>query len=239
MAYELYYWDGLQGRGEFVRLCLEDAGVAYEDVARSPGGMDKMMAIIRGQTEQEIPFAPPFLRDGDITISHVANILDYLGPTLNLCPEDERARRYAYGLQLTITDFLAEIHDTHHPIAVELYYEDQKEEAKARSRSFTSTRLPKFLHYFETILKRNQEAPGHAVGTATSYVDLSLFQVIEGLRYAFPRAMATVERDTPHLATLHRQVLQRPRLQDYLNSARRLPFNESGLFRHYPELDAG
>ncbi|MFN7024010.1 MAG: glutathione S-transferase [Pseudorhizobium sp.] len=237
MAYELYYWDGIQGRGEFIRLALEDAGAAYVDVARTSGGPARMMDFLEGRRGIHIPFAPPFLRDGDLVLAHVANILDYLGPTLELCPPDEKARRFAHGLQLTITDFVTEIHDTHHPLGVDDYYEDQVAEAKARSRGFLSSRMPKFLGYFEKILKANPDKAGHAIGSATSYVDLSLFQLVDGLRYAFPKAMAAFEPEIPHLVKLHARVAQRPRLAAYLASERRLPFNESGIFRHYPDLD--
>ena len=36
MVYELHYWPRIQGRGEFVRLALEQAGAEYVDVARGP-----------------------------------------------------------------------------------------------------------------------------------------------------------------------------------------------------------
>ena len=237
MAYELYYWDGIQGRGEFVRLTLEDAAAAYEDVARTSGGTARMMDFLEGRSRSDIPFAPPFLRDGDLVVSHVANILDYLGPTLGLCPPDEMTRRFAHGLQLTITDFVTEIHDTHHPLGVDEYYEEQATEAKARSRAFLNSRMPKFMGYFEKILKANPEGAAYAIGSTTSYVDLSLFQIVEGLRYAFPKAMAAFEPDIPHLVELHSRVARRSRLEAYLRSERRLAFNESGIFRHYPELD--
>lgn len=237
MAYELYYWDGIQGRGEFIRLALEDAGAAYEDVARTSGGTARMMEFLEGRSRSDIPFAPPFLRDGDLVLSHVANILDYLGPALGLCPPDEMSRRFAHGLQLTITDFVTEIHDTHHPLGIDDYYEEQAVEAKARSRGFLNSRMPKFMGYFEKILKTNPEGAAYAIGSTASYVDLSLFQIVEGLRYAFPKAMAALEPDIPHLVKLHARVARRPQLEAYLRSERRLAFNESGIFRHYPELD--
>jgi glutathione S-transferase len=238
LAYELYYWDGIQGRGEFVRLALEAAGADYVDVAREPGrGTDEMMKLMKSATEPHVPFAPPFLRDGDRIVSHVANILFYLGPKLGLAPKDERLAWFAHGLQLTITDFVAEVHDTHHPIATTKYYEEQKDEAKARTAEFIRHRLPKFLGYFERVLKQNPEGSDHIVGSAVSYVDLSLFQLVEGLRYAFPKAMRDRIDRYPFLAALHDTVMTRPRINAYLNSPRRLPFNESGIFRRYPELD--
>ncbi|OCP35503.1 glutathione S-transferase [Ensifer sp. LC163] len=238
MAFELYYWDGIQGRGEFIRLALEETGSDYVDVTREPDrGTDEMMQIINSSSEAHIPFAPPFLRDGDQLVSHVANILFYLGPRLGLAPLDEASRWFANGLQLTITDFVAEVHDTHHPIATSKYYEDQKDEAKARSFEFVRNRLPKFLGYFERVLTQNPAQGGHLVGNGMTYVDLSMFQMIEGLLYAFPKAMTDHEFRYPGLARLHRLVRNRPTIAAYLASPRRLAFNESGIFRRYPELD--
>lgn len=237
MAYELYYWDGLQGRGEFIRLALEQAGADYVDVARTDGGMDKMFAFIEGRQGNQMPFAPPFLKDGEIIVSHVANILHYLGPKLGLVPEGEQARIFAHGLQLTIADFVMEVHDTHHPISTADYYEDQKEEAKARTKAFLQHRVPKFMGYFNRIIAANPAGRGHAIGDRLSYVDLSLFQVAEGLAYAFPRAMARFDADYPDVAKLRDKVRTQPNIRSYLESDRRLAFNESGIFRHYPELD--
>lgn len=241
MTYELYYWDGIPGRGEFVRLALEDAGAAYVDIVRGPEargqGTTAMLDILGSRQEANIPFAPPFLRDGGVLVSHVANILFYLGPRLGLSPQDEQGRIFANGLQLTLTDFITEIHDCHHPIATSLYYEDQKSEAKRRTDNFLAERLPKFLGYFERVLRQNPAGTKHPVGDATTYVDLSLFQVIEGLRYAFPKAMVAAEKEIPLLQALHDAVMQRPRIAAYLASERRLAFNKAGIFRHYPELD--
>ncbi|WEX73818.1 glutathione S-transferase [Sinorhizobium numidicum] len=237
MPYKLYYWDGIPGRGEFVRLALEEAGADYVDVAREPKGTSAMLKLMEDAAGATIPFAPPFLMDGELLISHVANILFYLGPKLGLAPDEEGLRFVANGLQLTITDFVAEIHDTHHPIGVSLYYEEQKPESLRRSADFLSERLPKFLGYFERVLNQNPMGRGHAVGGRPSYVDLSLFQVIEGLRYSFPRAMDSYEARIPALIALHDAVASRPRIRKYLTSDRRLSFNESCVFRHYPELD--
>ncbi|CAN7462172.1 glutathione S-transferase [Rhizobium sp. LjRoot30] len=241
MTYELYYWDGIPGRGEFVRLALEDAGAAYVDIVRGSEaqgqGTTAMLDILGSRQEANIPFAPPFLRDGEVLVSHVANILFYLGPKLGLSPQDEQGRIFANGLQLTLTDFIAEIHDCHHPIATSLYYEDQKTEAKRRTGSFIAERLPKFLRYFERVLQQNPAGRAHSVGDAATYVDLSLFHVVEGLRYAFPKAMTAAEKDIPLLIALHDAVRQRPKIKAYLGSERRLAFSEAGIFRHYPELD--
>jgi glutathione S-transferase len=241
LPYELFYWPGIQGRGEFVRLALEDAGADYVDVCRGGGrgqGVAALSALLRSPGLAQPPFAPPILRDGEMLISQVANILEHLGPKLMLAPEADTLRRYAHGLQLTITDLVAEVHDTHHPISTGLYYEDQKAEAKARSKAFLAERLPKYLGYFERVLARNPHGPDHIVGETTSYVDLSLFQVFEGLSYAFPRATASFAHDYPKFTALHESVSLRPAIAAYLVSDRRIPFNVSGIFRHYPELDA-
>jgi len=238
MVYELFYWPGIQGRGEFVRLALEAAGAPYVDVARGPGrGVAAMTAMLEGRVAPFTPFAPPFLRDGDILVSHVANILLHLGPKLNLAPEDEASRAFAHGLQLTVTDLIAEVHDTHHPISHHRYYDDQKPEAKARAAAFLSERAPKYLGYFERVVGDNPGGKAHAVGDRLTTADLSLFQVWVGLAYAFPRAFADADKAYPALAGLAARVAAHPNVAAYLASERRIPFNESGIFRRYPELD--
>lgn len=235
MRYQLYYWPQLQGRGEFVRLALEDAGAEYEDVARQPDGMDRMMAIMRARDEKRPPYAPPFLKAGRITIAQVANILFYLGADLKLAPSDEAGRLWLNQLQLTITDFVKEIHDTHHPLGSSLYYEDAKPEAKRYTQNFLKERAPKYLGYFETVLTRS--GGPWLLGRKFTYADLSMFQLIEGLRYAFPSAMRGIERKVPGLLGVHDRVGERKRIAAYLTSDRRIPFNETGIFRRYPELD--
>ena len=196
-----------------------------------------MMKLMQSASEAHVPFAPPFLKDGDLIVSHVANVLLYLGPKLGLAPKDEAMRHVLNGLQLTVTDFVAEVHDTHHPISTSLYYEDQKDEAKARSKDFIKERIPKFLGYFERIMRQNPSGPDHLLGAALTYGDLSLFQVVEGLRYAFPKAMKGYEKSYPLVAAVHDMVEKRPNIAAYLKSERRLAFSEDGIFRHYPELD--
>lgn len=235
MRYQLYYWPGIQGRGEFVRLALEDAGATYDDVARGKDGMGRMMALMRGEGEKRPPFAPPFLKAGRLVIAQVANILFYLGPRLKLSSSDEAARLWLHQLQLTVTDFVKEVHDTHHPIAAGLYYEDQKPEAKQYAQHFLKTRAPKYLGYFETVLAKS--GGPYVLGRKFSYVDLSLFQLIEGLRYAFPKATKAIERKTPAVVGVHDRVAARPRIKAYLASPRRIAFNTDGIFRYYPELD--
>lgn len=241
--YELFYWPGLQGRGEFVRLPLEEAGASYVDMARLPenkgGGVPAMIRLLRGGRGGLLPLAPPILCAGELTLAQVANILLFLGPRLGLAPDDEAGRLAANQLQLTVADLVSEVHETHHPIAAGLYYEEQKDAAKQRARHFVDARMPKFLGYFEEVLARNAHRGGpHLVGAALSYVDLSVFQVLEGLSYAFPSAFARQIKAIPRLLALRDRVRERPRIAAYLASDRRIPFNESGIFRRYPELDA-
>ncbi len=187
MRYELYYWSSIQGRGEFVRLALEEASADYVDVARQPGGETEMMRLMDGEKIDRPSFAPPFLKAGPLLIGQTANILLYLGGQHGLAPACEAGRLWAHQLQLTIADFVDEAHDTHHPIASSLYYEDQRNEALARAADFRRSRMPKYLGYFERVLARNNSRGGHLVGARLSYPDLSLFQIVAGLRYAFPR----------------------------------------------------
>jgi glutathione S-transferase len=238
MRYELYYQPSIQGRGEFVRLALEDAGADYVDVARDPNfGRPGIMKFMEDPELDRPPFAPPFLKAGKLLISQTANILQFLAPRHNLVPKNEASRIWAHQLQLTIADWLYETGQTHHPIANALYYEDQTAEAKKRAAHFTANRIPKFLAYFERVLNRNAKASDFVFGKKLCYVDLSVFQMIEGLRYAFPRTMARLEPQHPRMTTLHDRVMARPRIAAYLASPRRLPFNEQGIFRHYPELE--
>jgi glutathione S-transferase len=221
MGYELYYWPEIQGRGEFVRLAFEFSETPYLDVARNPGGVKTMLSMMKAPG----PFAPPFLKSGRIIVGQTANILHYLGPRLGLAPKTEARRLWLHELQLTIADWLVEVHDCHHPIGGGLYYEDQRPESKRRAANFRKERLPKFLRYFERVMEKER---------SFSYVNLSLFQMMEGLDYAFPRGMAT-----QHVPALRKnQARVKERLADYLASDRRIPFNRQGIFRHYPELDA-
>lgn len=235
--YILYYWPSIQGRGEFVRLALEEAGVPYRDVARNKKGMPELEAALDAAQEPLPAFAPPVLRAGELLIGQAANILLFLGSHHGLAPRNEKGRLWCNELQLTIADIVAEAHDTHHPISVNDYYEDQKKEAKARSKDFRTTRIPKFLGYFESVLQNNPGRGGFAVGARLTYVDLSLFQLVEGLRYAFPNTMAKLAPQWPKLMALVETVRARPNVAAYLKSKRRIPFNEDGIFRHYPELD--
>ena len=235
--YELHYWPGIQGRGEFVRLALEAAGISYRDMAREPGGREKMMRLLEDQGLAHAPFAPPFLKAGDLLIGQTANILMFLGAHHGLAPADEAGRLWANQLQLTILDFTAEIDDTHHPISSRLFYDDQHEEAKRRTADFLEARAPKFLGYFENALYNNKAGRSWLVGGGLTYPDLSLFQIMAGLRYAFPLAMAAFEEHLPLTGALHHRVRDLPNVAAYLASARRIPFNQDDIFRYYPELD--
>jgi glutathione S-transferase len=237
MRYELYYWASIQGRGEFVRLALEEAAADYRDVARMEGGEERMLALLDDSGLPFPPFAPPFLKAGNRLIAQTANILLFLGDRHGLAPKRDAGRLWTHQLQLTLADLVGEVHDTHHPIAGSLYYEDQRREAKRRAVDFVGNRLPKFLGYFERVLAGNPSGPAHLVGARVTYADLSLFQVVAGMRYAFPNAMARIARQIPKVSALHARVATGPRIAAYLTSARRLPFNQQDLFRHYAELD--
>ncbi|MGX7708836.1 glutathione S-transferase [Methylobacterium sp. Gmos1] len=234
MAYELHYWPLIQGRGEFVRLALEETGAEYVDVAREDG-IDGMIAGLDAPPRP--PFAPPYLRDGDLVIGQTAAILLHLGPRLGLVGDSEADRIWTHQIQLTIADAVAEAHDSHHPIAAALYYEQQRKEAARRAEDFRENRIPKFLDWLERVLATNPAGPRHVVGDRLSYADLSLFQLVEGLAYAFPRATERALAATPKVVALHRLVAARPRIAAYLASDRRVPFNQEGIFRRYPELD--
>jgi glutathione S-transferase len=242
MIYELYYWPTIQGRGEFVRLALEEAGARYRDVARESGkgaGVAALVRFLDGRNIERPPFAPPFLRAGRLVIAQTPNILQFLGPRHGLAPKNEGGRLWNHELQLTMADFLSEIHDTHHPVAAGLYYEDQKKEARRRSADFLKNRAPKFLGYFERVLAKNARGQRYLVGAKLTYADLSMFQIISGLNYAFPRAMAKAGAKYRRLFDLHDRVQERPKIAAYLDSPRRIAFNDQGIFRHYAELDAG
>ena len=239
MVYELHYWPGIQGRGEFVRLALEEAGAPYVDVARQPreegGGERALMQRMADMTPP--PFAPPFLIAGDLVIGQTATILGFIGRHHGLAPADEAGRIWVDQLQLTLADLVAEAHDAHHPIAGSLYYEDQKAAASERAESFRKERIPKYLGYFERILEGGGESGAGLAGEVLCYADLSLFQVVRGLQYAFPKAMTEMTPKLAAVLALAERVEARPNIARYLASPRRIAFNEQGIFRHYPELD--
>ncbi len=241
MAYELHYWPTVQGRGEFVRLALEAAGAPYVDVARGAPerghGMPAMQRLLDDPTLTTPPFAPPILKDGELVIAQTAAILLHLGPALKLVGRSERSRIWTHQIQLTIADAVDEAHDVHHPVGAGLHYEEQKPEALRRAREFCTRRIPKFLDWLEAVITRNPAGSRHLVGNRLSYADLSLFQLVAGLRHAFPEASMPALARTPAVLDLHDRVANLPRLKAYLRSQRRIEFNQSGIFRHYPELD--
>ncbi|BCA63173.1 glutathione S-transferase [Sphingomonas sp. HMP9] len=234
MAYKLWYWPSLQGRGEFVRLALEGAEIPYEDCART-AGEDGLMADLNDRTGRT-PFAPPYLELDGLVIAQVANILMYLGERHGLAPSTMADRLWLNQLQLTIADLVAEVHNVHHPVAMMDYYDDQKLEAARAAEQFREERLPKFLGHFEDAALAN--TGDWLIDHKWSYADTSLFQIVEGLRYMFPQRMKTLEPDYPNLIRIHDQVAALPGIKAYLNSDRRIAFNTDGIFRHYPELDA-
>ena len=241
MPYKLYYWPMIQGRGEVIRLSFEEAGVEYIDVARNNQGQEDnqnaIIDILQNTNLMSPPFAPPFLIDGDIIIAQAAAILQYLAPKIGLIGKSNKEQTFAHQIQLTVSDLLTEVHDTHHPIASELFYEDQIEESKRRSANFIKIRIPKYLNYFEKIISNNKSNSGWLIGNSLTYPDLSLFQIIEGLHYAFPKAFANIAGNYTNTITLRDAVAARPNIASYLKSNRRIEFNTMGVFRYYPELD--
>ena len=237
MTYKLYYWPGIPGRGEFVRLAFEEAGVAYEDISMEKGGRELVRQFNADPRIVHPSFAPPFLQDGELLVGQTAAILQYLGPRLKLVPKDPAQALWVHQIQLTIADMVSEAHDVHHPVRLDKYYEDQIGESRKRAKGFRKVRIRKYLDWFETILARNPAGPANLVGSALSYADLSLFQLVEGLNYAFPNAMQSALTDAGHVPRLCRSVRGRSRIRVYLESGRRQAFNENGIFRHYPALD--
>jgi glutathione S-transferase len=234
MTYDLWYWAEITGRGEFVRLALEAGGIPYRDRAREEGSDALVKDMVERQGRPDSPFAPPYLIAGDRCIAQTANILAFLAEQ-HLGPRDPAQREFAETFQLTIADAVSEAHNVHHPVGVSDYYEDQKAEAKRAAERFRGERIPKFLGYFEKVLAGGGP---WLLGSAWTYPDLSLFHLVEGLSYAFPKRMAALAGDFPHVVKLRDRARAMPELADYLASERRIPFNEDDIFRHYPELDA-
>lgn len=238
--YLLYYWPGIPGRGEYVRLVLAEGGADWIDVERegAPDGEPALSDILSDTSRHHLPFAPPFLKHGEVVLAQTALICDYLGGRLSLAPEGKKDRRFALQLALTIADLVAEAHDIHHPVATALYYEDQKQAAARAAETFRDTRIPRFLGYFEQVLKTNPDSQDWLVGETRSHADLALAHTVDGLRYALPNAMEAALEDHRRVRDLARRVRALPAIAEYLDSDRRQAFNEHGIFRHYPELDA-
>lgn len=234
MSYALYYWPTIQGRGEFVRLALEQAGADYVDVARVRG-VDEMLALMDSDSTARPPFAPPFLRDGKRLIGQTAAILLHLGERHGLAPARDADRIWAHQIVLTILDAVDEAHDTHHPLGAHLYYEEQRAAARRRAEGFRIERIPKFIAWFEAVLARQRGR--WLVGSRVGCADLALFQLVEGLAYAFPHSVRAALAKAPRVAALRDAVAAQPRIAAYLASERRIAFNEQGIFRRYPALD--
>lgn len=231
MTYELWYWPGLPGRGEFVRLALEAGGIFYRDMARE---IDKAALLRDMAARRPRPYAPPYLVAGDLCLSQTASILAFLADRHGLAPADEAGRRFAHQLQLTVADVAEEAHNVHHPVSANLYYHEQQAEALRAAAPFRAQRMPKYLGYFEDVLA---DAGRWLLGARWTYPDLSLFQLVEGLSYAFPKRMAALAAQIPLTLALRDRVKALPELAGYFASGRRLAFNEDCLFRNYPELD--
>ncbi|EMD83062.1 glutathione S-transferase [Pacificimonas flava] len=231
MSYDLWYWAGLPGRGEFVRIALEAGGIPYRERGREEG-TDVAEQLERYDSTP--PYAPPWLDTGELVLAQTANILLYLGDRHGLAPKDAKGKLWVNQLQLTIMDMVAEAHDTHHPIADGAYYEEQKEAAKQAAEQFRGERMPKFFRHFAKTLNGERK---FFAGEAWSYADTSFYVLMSGLEFAFPQRMATLRPEYRSLFEHRDRVGELPELQDYLASDRCLPF-ENGLFRHYEELDA-
>ncbi|KAH7124233.1 glutathione transferase [Dactylonectria macrodidyma] len=248
VPYDLIYWPTVPGRGEAVRLMLEEAGASYTDTAVEENCIELVMAQTSktntGDASNPPPFAPPILKHGNLLIHQLPNILQYLSTRLGLAPtydDENNGIFHVNQLALTALDGLSnEAHDVHHPISVDFYYEDQKEAAKKRAENYIDSRLPKFIGYFERVLKGEASGEGPWLyGGALSYADLVLFQCIDGLKFAFPKALAKMEESKEYegVFKLYGAVKERPRIKEYLASDRRLKYG-NGLWRHYPELDS-
>jgi glutathione S-transferase len=233
MTYALWYWPNIPGRGEFVRLALEAAEVAYRDIAREQGAE----ALVRDLEARSgiRPFAPPYLVDGAFAIAQVAHILAWLADRHDFGAGELERDLELITLQLTISDMVAEVHAVHHPISTALYYADQKDAALQAAAHFRTERMLKFLDYFEDALGANQGP--FVLGRKWSHVDTSLFQLVEGLRYMFPQRMEAIGDDYPRLLACHEAVVALEGIAAYRASERCIPFNKDGIFRHYPELD--
>lgn len=241
MTYQLYYWPGIQGRAEFIRLALEEGGADYQDVALVPeskgGGVPAILKMLQARSDPRPPFAVPVLRAGRRLIAQTPNILLFLGGPLKLAPADEAGRLWIQQLILTMLDLYVEIFHTHHPLGDGYAYEEQKAAARRRTRDFLKVRLPKFMTYFEHVLTCNRAHAPWIAGARLTYADLSMAQVLAGLNYAFPKATGRALRKRPRLARLQDAVFARPRIARYLRSGRRVPFSNEDLVRHYPSLD--
>ena len=247
-VYHLIYWPGIPGRGEHVRLALEQAGAEYTDTAHVEDGIKTVSSQIskenKGDSINPPPLAPPILKHGEYTISQTPNILLYLGTKLGLAPtteEDPVGIYHVNELTLTALDGLSnEPHDVHHPIAVAEYYENQKEEAAKKAKDYRENRLPKFFEYFERVLSGDASKGGeYLYGGQLTYADLVLFQTVDGVSFAFPRRVGSLKKsgDYDKVFALYDRVKALEKIKAYLESDRSQEYS-MGIYRHYPELDA-
>ena len=200
-----------------MRLALEEAGADYVDVARRGRQTRRapaMMKLLESNPAGAAALCAAVPEAGKDISRRRRSFCSISAPRLSLAPRDEAGRLWAHQLQLTVTDLVVHIHDTHHPVSGWLYYEEQRPAAKRRTADFWRYRAPKFLGYFERVLQRN--GGKYMVGRRLTYVDLSLFQIVEGLRYAFPKRMKRFEKKVPLLIALHDRVAKRPRIAAYL-----------------------
>ena len=233
MSYQLFYWPMIPGRGEFVRLFMEAAELEYEDVAATQGA-DALVEDLHSR-EGLRPFAPPYLVDEDVVIGQTALILLYLSDKEGLGSGDLATDLKLMQLQMDIADCVEEVHATHHPVSAGLYYADQMEAAYDKAQDFRANRIPKYLIHFDNALATN--GGPFMMGDQWTHVDTSLFQLMEGLDFAFPNYMQTMKGSWANLEALQRAVPEIEGIEAYLASERRMDFNEDGIFRHYEELD--
>ena len=233
MSYQLWYWPSIPGRGEFVRLFMEAGELEYTDMAREQSA-DALVEDMHAR-EGIQPFAPPYLVDEDVTIGQTALILLYLSDKEGLGSGDLATDLKLMQLQMDIADLVEEVHSTHHPVASSQYYADQMDAAYDKAEDFRANRIPKYLIHFDNALAAS--GGPFVLGEQWSHVDTSLFQVMEGLDYAFPRYMAEMQGSWPHLEALQAAVPEIEGVAAYLASENRMEFNEDGIFRHYEELD--
>jgi len=232
VSYQLWYWPNIPGRGEFVRLALEAAEIDYEDMAREKGA-EALVEDLQSRSGIK-PLAPPYLVDGDLCIGQTANILAILADRHDFGAGELETDLQLIQLQLDVTDIVAEVHNVHHPVSGNLYYHDQMDAAYEAAQNFRDTRIPHFLDHFEGALEEN--GGPYMLGDSWTHIDTSLFQLMEGLDYMFPSRMRSL--DYPRLELCRQAVMEIDGIEQYLASDRRLPFNEDGIFRHYPELDS-
>lgn len=236
MSYQLWYWPDIPGRGEFIRLPMEAAGIAYSEPARTAADGLAAVAAYLETLDQQPAFAVPLLDTGSEQIAQTPNILAFLGEEHGIGPAGAAQRRYLNQLQIDMADFAEEMHSTHHPVSAYLYYEDQKAEAARVAEAFRTDRVGKYLAHFERAARTSDG--DWLVGDEWSCGDTSMAQLLDGLCYAFPRRMAILAPEFRKLQTIRRKISALAGIVSYRQSSRWQAFNQEGLLRHYPEHDA-